>query len=49
MKRIVILSALFALLMSGPMALMGCNTTEGAGKDIKKTGEKIEDTAANNK
>ena len=26
-------------------ALPACNTMEGAGKDVKKTGEKIEDKA----
>jgi predicted small secreted protein len=27
----------------------GCNTIEGAGKDIKKAGEKIEDAASKKK
>jgi predicted small secreted protein len=38
-------SVVAALLLAGPVAIMGCNTTEGAGKDIKKAGEKLEDTA----
>jgi entericidin B len=29
--------------------LAGCNTIEGAGKDIKKGGESIENSAAKNK
>lgn len=29
--------------------LTGCNTVEGAGKDIKKGGQKIEDAADRNK
>mgnify|MGYP005860215103 CR=1 FL=1 len=32
---------LFAL----AVALAGCNTVQGMGKDIKKAGEKIEETA----
>jgi predicted small secreted protein len=27
------------------LAMTGCNTMEGAGKDVKKTGEKIENAA----
>ena len=30
-------------------ALAGCNTVEGAGKDIKKAGEKIEKAAERHK
>lgn len=29
----------------GGLALTGCKTTEGAGKDIEKAGEKIQDAA----
>lgn len=36
---LVLLAAALAL------ALSACNTVEGMGKDIKKAGEKIEDTA----
>lgn len=35
----------FMLLFGGGLALSGCNTIEGAGKDIEKAGEKIEQTA----
>ncbi|MDB5295115.1 MAG: hypothetical protein JWO31_1098 [Phycisphaerales bacterium] len=33
------------VLLVGSTALMGCNTTEGVGKDVKSTGEAIKDTA----
>ena len=32
-----------ALLLAMPLALTACNTTRGAGKDIERTGEKIQD------
>ena len=31
------------------MVLAGCNTMEGLGKDVKKTGEKIEKAAERHK
>jgi predicted small secreted protein len=34
-----------AFMFSGSAALIGCNTTEGAGKDIKSTGNAIEHAA----
>ena len=34
-----------ALLAAGALTLGACNTMEGAGKDIQKGGEKIEDAA----
>jgi entericidin A len=33
------------LLMVGLVALSGCNTMEGFGKDLKKVGDKIEKKA----
>ncbi|MGE4072899.1 MAG: entericidin A/B family lipoprotein [Lysobacterales bacterium] len=33
------------LLLAVSLALAACNTVQGMGKDIKKAGEKIEDTA----
>lgn len=36
---------LSALLLLGYFAVAGCNTMQGAGKDIQKGGEKIEDAA----
>ena len=41
------LMAIFALLMFG--ALVGCNTIEGAGRDIERGGEKIQDKAQDTK
>ena len=40
MKRI---AAVMMLLMVG--ALAGCNTVQGAGKDIERGGEKLQDAA----
>ena len=36
--------AVIAVLL-GAMALSGCNTMKGAGKDIEKAGDKIQDSA----
>ena len=33
------------ILLAAVLVLAGCNTLEGAGKDIQKAGEKIEDAA----
>jgi predicted small secreted protein len=41
-KSRVLLLLLVGLLQVG---LVGCNTIQGAGKDLKKAGEKIEDAA----
>ena len=43
MKRMTMTLLLLAFLASALLA--GCNTIEGAGKDIKKAGEKIEGAA----
>jgi len=40
MKTIYALLAIFAALNLG-----GCNTFEGAGKDLERGGEKLQDTA----
>lgn len=42
LKRLLPLGFLIAALAG---SLSACNTIEGAGKDIKKAGEKIEDAA----
>ena len=39
MKRILIVALLSMI------ALTGCNTVQGVGKDVQKAGEKIEDAA----
>lgn len=38
-------AALAAAVVLAAMALGGCNTTEGVGKDVKSLGAGIEDTA----
>ncbi|TWI03044.1 putative small secreted protein [Luteimonas cucumeris] len=42
MKRLI---ALMLLAMFSLGTLSACNTVKGAGQDVKKAGEKIEDTA----
>lgn len=40
------MKTIFALLMSSLfVALTGCNTVAGAGKDLERGGEKVQDTA----
>jgi len=36
---------MLALLIAASIALVGCNTMAGLGKDIERTGEKIQDKA----
>ena len=40
MKRIITL-----LLATGLVVVAGCNTVEGAGKDVKATGQAVENAA----
>ena len=41
-----LLAILTALALIGPVATMtGCNTVAGAGKDIERGGEKVQDAA----
>jgi predicted small secreted protein len=42
MKRLI---ALMLLAMFSTAALTACNTMAGAGKDVQKVGEKVEDKA----
>ena len=37
------------ILIASAYVLAGCNTMEGAGKDIKQGGQKIEDSAQKHK
>ncbi len=37
--------SLLLLALAAAVVLGGCNTIQGAGKDIQKAGEKIEDAA----
>lgn len=40
------MKALLTLFMSSVfVVLAGCNTVEGAGKDVERGGEKVQDTA----
>ena len=40
------MKTLLALLMSSAFVILaGCNTVAGAGKDIERGGEKVQDTA----
>jgi predicted small secreted protein len=45
MIRLILRSLVLATFAAG---LMACNTVKGMGKDIKKAGEKIEETAEKN-
>ncbi len=38
-SRIIIVTAALAALLAGMLSLTGCNTWEGAGKDVERTGE----------
>ena len=40
---------LIALTLGSPVLLTGCNTMQGAGRDIEKGGQKIQDEAAEHK
>jgi predicted small secreted protein len=40
MKKLLLLFAVVAVSVT---AFTGCNTTRGAGRDIERTGEKIQD------
>ena len=42
MKRLI---ALMMLMMFSSVAVTACNTMAGAGKDVQKVGEKVEDKA----
>lgn len=46
LMRICALGVITSMLLTYSMA---CNTTEGAGKDIQKGGEKLQDAAERNK
>ena len=43
------MKALIALLVGASFLLGGCNTIEGAGKDVKAAGQKVEGEAAEHK
>ena len=39
------LSTLLAVVFAAAVSLTGCNTFRGAGEDVQKAGEKMEDAA----
>lgn len=39
------MKSMLALLLSSAFILSGCNTVAGAGKDMERGGEKVQDTA----
>ncbi len=45
MNRTIQTSKLLLLAIAAALALSACNTMQGAGKDIEKTGEVIQDKA----
>lgn len=45
MKKFLRLTAAFALLVTTMATVPACNTTEGAGKDVEKLGDKMQDAA----
>jgi len=49
MKRLSAFALLALLFASSASLLAACNTVEGAGKDVKKGGQAIEDSAQRNK
>ena len=50
MIKKIFVSLLTTMFLAGALAtLSGCNTMEGAGKDIQKGGEKIKDEANEHK
>ena len=49
MKRLLALALAATFARPSFALLSGCNTVEGAGKDIQKGGEKIKDEARENK
>ncbi len=48
-KRIFVLLLTTAFLAGTAAAITGCNTVEGAGKDIEKGGKAIKDEASEHK
>lgn len=45
MQKFFRIAAAFAMVVTVMATVPACNTTEGAGKDIEKAGEKIKDAA----
>jgi len=49
MKRLIVLTLTAIFALPSFALLSGCNTVEGAGKDIQRGGEKIKDEAKEHK
>lgn len=47
MKNTKTLSKLLLAALAAAFALSACNTIDGAGKDVEKVGEEVQDAAAN--
>jgi predicted small secreted protein len=47
MKKLMLV--LVALTIGSPVLLTGCNTVQGAGKDVEKAGNKIQEEAVEHK
>jgi predicted small secreted protein len=47
MKKLMLV--LVALAIGSPVLLTGCNTVQGAGRDIEKAGDKLQSEAAEHK
>lgn len=45
MRKTQTLAGLLAIFFISSVLLTGCNTTKGLGQDLKKAGEKIEESA----
>ena len=45
MKKIISLLAVLAVLTAIGVSIVGCNTIRGAGKDIQRGGQAIQDAA----
>ena len=45
MDKIKNLICLTIVILTIAIGVIGCNTMEGAGKDVERTGEKIQDAA----
>jgi predicted small secreted protein len=48
-RRLMVTKILSASILAVALALAGCNTVEGIGKDFKALGSKLERTASNEK
>jgi entericidin B len=47
MKKLMLL--MIAVTIGSPVLLTGCNTVQGAGKDIEKGGQKVQEEAVEHK